>query len=158
MILIFIIIVSILVISNLFLWMSIMRIDSRILKLSVLMKYLHTALTGYKTTDADKKSAKGAKKVATKGPVNKGHYHPQESTPRYPLELDKRLHINLWSDNGEFKWTIAFFIFDDEGPEVRFVGDRPFDERINWEHFHELLEQGQGLANRKFNEDKYRDD
>ena len=84
------------------------------------------------------------------GPANARYYHPQEPVPRYPLELDDRLHVNLWSEDGEFKWSIAYFLFEKEGPEVRFVGDRPFDKRVDWAHFRELLEYGQRIADSKF--------
>lgn len=82
-------------------------------------------------------------------PTNSRYYNPQEPTPRYPLELEERLHIALWDESGKFKWSIADFRFEKEGPEVRFFGDRPFDQRVNWEHLRELLKHGQLLADVK---------
>lgn len=84
-------------------------------------------------------------------PVNIRYYNPQEPIPRYPLELEERLHISLWSDDGKYKWTIARFVVDsDGGYSVQFIGDRPFDGRVNWSHFEELLRHGQFLADKKY--------
>jgi len=91
-------------------------------------------------------------------PINNRYYNPQEPYPRYPLELSKNHHINLWSDNGEYKWAIAIFIFDnDEGPDLRFIGDRPFDNRVNWKHFEELARHGQLLADNEYFKNGKRD-
>lgn len=86
----------------------------------------------------------------TSGPVNKKYYNPQEPIKRYPLELAENLHVNLWSEDGKSKWSIAYFNFDEEGAELKFVSDRPFDPRVNWDHFHELLKHGQLLADRQY--------
>lgn len=83
-------------------------------------------------------------------PVNDRYYDPQEPIPRYPLELGSNLHVNLWSEDGKYKWSISTFVNTADGPEVRFVGDRPFDKRVNWEHFGELLKHGQLLADVRF--------
>ena len=83
-------------------------------------------------------------------PENHEHYHPLEEPRRYPLELGKDLHICLWDVHGKFKWTIAYFIADKEGYDLHFVGDRPLDGRVDWEHFRELVVQGQQIADRRF--------
>ena len=81
-----------------------------------------------------------------KGPVSSRYYKPVERPTRYPLELTADHHICLWSEDGKFKWTVAYFAENDEGRYLRFVGDRPLDSRVNWEHFRELVILGQRLA------------
>lgn len=83
-------------------------------------------------------------------PVRGEHYHPQEQPRMYPLELGPDLHICLWDTQGEYKWTIAYFVKGEEGYDLQFIGDRPLDERVNWEHFQEIIRQGQALAYRRF--------
>ena len=85
-----------------------------------------------------------------KAPKNKQHYNPVEKPRRYPLELCKDHHICLWSKEGTFKWTVAYFVKGSEGFDLHFVGDRPLDERVNWDHFRELVIQGQKLADEEF--------
>ena len=64
-----------------------------------------------------------------------------------PLELThKDLHICLWSDEGTYKWTIGYFDFDKEGPRFKFVGERPMDERVDWNVFKTLIKLGYALA------------
>lgn len=93
----------------------------------------------------------GNQNGAESGPANDRWYNPIESPRRYPLELDKRLHINLWSPCGSYKWTIAIFRNDgEEGFDLWFLADRPLDERVNWDHFRELIVQGQRLADERF--------
>ena len=48
--------------------------------------------------------------------------------------------------DGKFKWTVAYFAKGSEGYDLRFVGDRPLDSRVNWDHFRELVILGQRLA------------
>lgn len=88
------------------------------------------------------------------GPIDKRYYKPQEPLPRYPLELTGEGHVCLWSEDGKFKWTIAYFTSDNEGAYVEFVGERPFDSRVDWKHFEELLRHGQLLADSKFLRDR----
>jgi hypothetical protein len=52
----------------------------------------------------------------------------------------------LWDEEGTHKWTIALVLFDREGPEICFAGSRPFDPRVNWEHFKEMCQQAQNIA------------
>jgi hypothetical protein len=77
---------------------------------------------------------------------NKRYYKPVERPRRYPLELTKDHHICLWSADGKFKWTVAYFEKGAEGFDLRFVGDRPLDSRVDWDHFRELVILGQRLA------------
>lgn len=85
------------------------------------------------------------------GPTaNKRYYKPLEKPKRYPLELTKDLHICLWSEDGKYKWTVAYFLDDKEGFDLHFVGDRALDKRVNWVHFRELILQGQYLADKQF--------
>ena len=79
-------------------------------------------------------------------PVNDRYYRPVEKPIRYPLELCADHHICLWSEDGKFKWTVAYFAKGSEGYDLRFVGDRPLDSRVNWDHFRELVILGQRLA------------
>jgi len=62
----------------------------------------------------------------------------------YPLELEDR-YINLWSEDGSSKWTIALFIYDEgEGSwHLEFIGARPImNSRIKWDHFQNLIISG----------------
>ena len=74
----------------------------------------------------------------------------KEEKEFYPLELTKNDHVCLWSADGTYKWTIAYFHKTTEGYEVKFVLERPFDERVNWTHFEKLLRRGQKICNRKY--------
>ena len=78
------------------------------------------------------------------------NYRPQEMPTLYPLELTKGHHICLWSPDGRFKWTIAYFEINKEGPDLRFVGDRPLDRRVNWGDFQEIIRQGYKLAEKEW--------
>jgi len=81
-------------------------------------------------------------------------YHPQEQPNRYPLELcdcaDTHLHICLWSEDGSFKWTVAYFVKEKDGYILRFCGDRPLNPRVDWGHFRELVVQGQQIVDKRF--------
>jgi hypothetical protein len=79
-------------------------------------------------------------------PLPTRYYHPKESPTRYPLELTNDLHICLWDEKGMYKWTIALWNMTEKGFELRFVGPRPLDGRVDWEHFRELIVQGQRMA------------
>lgn len=86
-----------------------------------------------------------------KEPVaNRRYYRPLEKPRRYPLELNDNLHICLWSEDGKCKWTVAYFLKGKEGYDLHFVGDRPLDSRVNWEHFRELVILGQRIADERF--------
>lgn len=63
-----------------------------------------------------------------------------------PLELTKNFHICLWDQEGKYKWTVGYFEFEKEGPRFAFVGERPLDERVDWEHFRSLIKLGYALA------------
>jgi hypothetical protein len=86
-------------------------------------------------------------------PVKTEHYNPIERPRRYPLELRDDGHICLWSENGEYKWTIALFNRHKEGYDLTFVGDRPLDPRVNWTHFREIIEQGQSMHDRMYRDE-----
>ena len=83
-------------------------------------------------------------------PLSKKWYKPLEKPRRYPLELNDDLHICLWSEDGKFKWTVAYFNKGKEGYGLHFVGDRPLDSRVNWDHFRECVILGQRLADERF--------
>lgn len=67
-----------------------------------------------------------------------------KQNPFYPLELDSNWHVCLWSADGKYKWTIGMFrnLNHEEGPDFCFVGERPFDARVDWEKFKRLIEIG----------------
>ena len=67
----------------------------------------------------------------------------------YPLELNADLHICLWDEKGEYKWTIAYWQKDSEGYDLHFVGDRPMDKRVDWRNFETIVRQGQIMADKK---------
>lgn len=83
-------------------------------------------------------------------PVNDTHYKPIENPRAYPLELHDNLHICLWSVDGTFKWTIAYWVKNSEGYYLKFVGDRPLDKRVRWEDFEAIIRQGQAIADKRF--------
>jgi len=87
-------------------------------------------------------------------PMRERYYRPQEKPRMYPLELTPDSHICLWGENGEYKWTIAYWRFDDEGAYLHFVGDRPLDKRVDWRNFEAVVRQGQLLADAKWRDDK----
>lgn len=71
-----------------------------------------------------------------------------------PLELNDNLHICLWSEGSTHKWTIAYWARDKEGYYLKFVGDRPLDERVNWTHFKMLIRFGQEVADERFKQEE----
>ena len=87
-----------------------------------------------------------------KQPTDLRYYQPLERPRRYPLELTENLHICLWSKNGKLKWTIAYWQRLNDGYNLHFVGNRPLDLRVNWEHFRELIALGQVIADKYFQE------
>lgn len=91
----------------------------------------------------------------TKPSKNTRYYIPLEEPRRYPLELNAELHILLWSFEGDYKWTIAYWVQGREGYNLHFIGDRPLDPRVNWEHFGELVRQGQAMADKLFDDAQY---
>lgn len=73
------------------------------------------------------------------------------SSPKaLPLELTNNHHICLWNEDGKYKWTIAYFDFDKEGPDLMFVGERPMDERVDWVVFKQLIKLGFAVAQHEF--------
>jgi len=65
----------------------------------------------------------------------------------YPLDLQHN-SICLWSEDSTHKWVIGHFIGldDEEGPEFKFCGERPFtDPRVNWIDFGKLIQFGYAL-------------
>lgn len=78
-------------------------------------------------------------------------YAPQENPPRPPLELTAGHEICMWDtrdegEGGDYKYTIAYWRHDKEGPFLHFVGDRPLAKEVNWKHLRELMVQGQARA------------
>lgn len=72
-----------------------------------------------------------------------------------PLELTRdNFHVCLWSEDGSYKWTIGYFDYDKEGPRFMFVGERPFDERVDWKVFQKLIKLGYALAWHKFDAER----
>ena len=88
------------------------------------------------------------------GPKSKRYYKPLETPRMYPLELNENLHICLWSEDGKFKWTIAYFVKDKEGYDLHFVGDRPFDKRVDWRNFEVIVKQGQVIADNQWEQEE----
>ena len=86
-------------------------------------------------------------------PKKTRYYKPLESPTRYPLELTGDLHICLWSECGEFKWTIAYWVKDKEDYSLCFVGDRPLNQRVDWAAFRDIVVIGQAEADRRFGGD-----
>ena len=78
------------------------------------------------------------------------HYKPLENPPAYPLELNDDLHICLWSEDGTYKWTIALWTKGKEGYSLEFVGARPLNERVKWKKLKAIIEQGQAIADKRF--------
>ena len=78
------------------------------------------------------------------------HYKPLESPNAYPLELNENLHICLWDEEGKYKWTIALWAKGKEGYALEFVGARPLNERVKWKKLKAIIEQGQAIADKRF--------
>jgi hypothetical protein len=76
----------------------------------------------------------------------KDEFQTVEKGRRSPLELTHDLHICLWTELRDYKCTIALWTKHKEGYEVRFVGDRPLDGRVNWKDFEKLIRKGQAIA------------
>jgi hypothetical protein len=81
---------------------------------------------------------------------NTEFYKPLERPAKYPLELTDALHICLWSETGEYKWTIAYWENGKEGYELRFVGGRPLDKRVKWADLKVVIKQGQSMADNRW--------
>jgi len=86
-------------------------------------------------------------------PKNTEHYKPLENPTAYPLELNDNLHICLWSEDGTYKWTIALWHKDKEGYSLEFVGARPLNERVKWKKLKAIIEQGQEIANKRWEQE-----
>ena len=78
------------------------------------------------------------------------HYKPLESPNAYPLELCEDLHICLWDEEGKYKWTIALWAKGKEGYSLEFIGARPLNERVKWKKLKAIIEQGQAIADKRF--------
>ena len=88
-----------------------------------------------------------------KEPKNTKHYRPLEEPIAYPLELNENLHICLWDEEGEYKWTIAYWQKDKEGYFLVFVGNRPLEKRVKWKKLKSIIKQGQAIADKRFSEE-----
>ena len=88
-----------------------------------------------------------------KEPKNTKHYKPLEEPRAYPLELNENLHICLWDEKGEYKWTIAYWQKDKEGYFLVFVGNRPLEKRVKWKKLKSIIRQGQAIADKRFSEE-----
>ena len=78
------------------------------------------------------------------------HYKPLENPTAYPLELNENLHICLWDEEGKYKWTIALWAKGKEGYSLEFIGARPLNERVKWKKLKAIIEQGQAIADKRF--------
>ena len=60
--------------------------------------------------------------------------------------------IVKWKDLGEEGncFTLAYWILDKEGFDLKFAGNRPFDESIDSKDFWHLAKVGQGNMDREF--------
>ena len=88
-----------------------------------------------------------------KEPKSTKHYKPLETPAAYPLELNENLHICLWDEKGEYKWTIAYWQKDKEGYFLVFVGNRPLEKRVKWKKLKAIIKQGQAIADKRFSEE-----
>lgn len=61
----------------------------------------------------------------------------------YPLEIQST-HINLWAEDGKYKWTIALFEYssNEEVWDLKYIGKRPLDPRVDWNKLKELTQIG----------------
>lgn len=90
------------------------------------------------------------------GPKDRTYYRPQENPIRYPLELNPDGHICLWNEDGKYKFTIAYLDVNwkDRDVDLKFVSGRPLDERVNWDHFREVIEQGYRMMARRMGQEE----
>jgi len=88
-----------------------------------------------------------------KEPKNTKHYKPLEEPRAYPLELNENLHICLWDEKGEYKWTIAMWSKGEEGYSLEFIGHRPLNKRVKWKKLKSIVKQGQAIADKRFSKE-----
>ena len=88
-----------------------------------------------------------------KEPKSTKHYKPLETPTAYPLEMNENLHICLWDEKGEYKWTIALWGKGKEGYSLEFIGDRPLNKRVKWKKLKAIIKQGQAIADKRFSEE-----
>ena len=79
----------------------------------------------------------------------------KDNLKHFPLELTDDLHICLWSESAEYKWTIAYWVKNKEGYDLQFVGNRPLSERVKWKTFKNLIKKGQKKADKKWKKECY---
>lgn len=64
--------------------------------------------------------------------------------------------IIYWSEDKEgkkFCWAVAYWVKNDKGYYLKFVGSRPFDKFDLWSEFGQLARQGQELLDKHFEEE-----
>jgi len=88
-----------------------------------------------------------------KEPKSTKHYKPLETPTAYPLELNENLHICLWDEKGEYKWTIALWSKGKEGYSLEFIGHRPLNKRVKWKKLKAIIKQGQAIADKRFSQE-----
>ena len=88
-----------------------------------------------------------------KEPKSTKHYKPLETPTAYPLELNENLHICLWDEKGEYKWTIAMWSKGKEGYSLEFIGHRPLNKRVKWKKLKSIIKQGQAIADKRFSKE-----
>jgi hypothetical protein len=91
--------------------------------------------------------------IKMKRPKEDRYYKPLEEPRAYPLELTENLHICLWDEEGEYKWTIALWRKNREGYSLEFIGDRPLNKRVKWKKLKAIIKQGQAIADKRFNKE-----
>lgn len=79
-----------------------------------------------------------------------------QSEVRFPAD-DRFPEIVRWeyseTSEREFCYTLAVWVKDDEGYDLKFIGDRPFSDNVNSDMFWELAKYGQKIVNARFDLD-----
>ena len=68
------------------------------------------------------------------------------------LEVRKRTTVNPYLEIVQWEeetcWTIAYWSRHKDGYyQMQFIGNRPFDERVDWKDFGQLAKTGQSFLN-----------
>ena len=67
---------------------------------------------------------------------------------------NETIEISQWGNDNSYRWVIANFERGEEGFWLKFVGDRPFRNDVNWLNFGKLAREGQKILDDFFKEMK----
>ena len=77
---------------------------------------------------------------------------------RWNENCDRNAEIVRWQDSetlGKFCYTLAWWVKDNEGYDLHFIGSRPLNDEVDKDCFWELVIYGQKICDAKFKVDEY---